>query len=98
MAVSTPSRWSSDARTDNADFTRPQDPESPSNLRTVKRPKNSQGHLPPLILQIGGSAPNLSATTAVRSQLEEDERRAKIKREVFGALATTVDWFVASCK
>lgn len=32
MAVSTPSRWSSDARTDNADFTRPQDPESPSNF------------------------------------------------------------------
>ena len=64
----------------------------------MKRPKNSQGHLPPLILQIGGSAPNLSATAAVRSQLEEDERRAKIKREVFGALATTVDWFVASCK
>jgi hypothetical protein len=70
---------------------RPQDPESLSNLRTVKRPKNSQGHLPPPILQIGGSAPNLFATAAVRSQLEEDERRAKIKREVFGALATTVD-------
>lgn len=98
MTVSTPSRSSSDARIDNADFTRPQDPESPSNLRTAKRPKNSQGHLPPPILQIGGSVSNLSATAAVRSQLEEDERRAKIKREVFGALATTVDQFVASCK
>ena len=97
MEVSTPSRSSANDR--NADFTRPQDPESPSNLRAVKRTKQ-QSHLPPPILKIGGSAsmkPD-SAAAAVRSQFDEAERRAKVKREVYSSLATTIDKFVASYK
>ncbi|KAJ5529131.1 hypothetical protein N7527_002524 [Penicillium freii] len=81
----------------NADFTRPRDPQSRSNFRTAKKTKDYQGHLPPSVLKLGGGTlhPD-SPSPALRSHVDEVVRRAKIKREVFTSLATTMDRFVAS--
>jgi hypothetical protein len=101
MEVSTPSRSSSSSGgACPADFTRPQDPESPSNFRAVKRIKGQQGHLPPSILKKGAGAPTerQTALAAIRTQLEEADRQAKVKREVLLSLAETIDKFVLSYK
>ncbi|KAJ5969369.1 hypothetical protein N7501_005617 [Penicillium viridicatum] len=76
----------------NADFTRPWDPESRSNFRTAKKTKDYQDHLPSSVLKLD------SLSVAIRSHLDEADRRAKIKREVFTSLATTMDQFVESWK
>jgi hypothetical protein len=101
MEDSTPSRSSASTSVHNADFTRPPDPTSPLNFRAAKRYKDKeQGHtVPPPILKTGASTTNrLTAEKTIYSQLDEDERKAKVKREVLGSLATTIDKFVASCK
>ncbi|KAJ5412900.1 hypothetical protein N7465_005205 [Penicillium sp. CMV-2018d] len=86
----------------NADFTRPRDPESSSNFRTAKKTKDYQDHLPPSVLKLGGGTshpePPSAAFRTHLSHLDEAVRRAKIKRDVFTSLATTIDQCVASCK
>ncbi|KAG0153067.1 hypothetical protein PDIDSM_2026 [Penicillium digitatum] len=96
---STPDR-PMDAR--NAEYTRPPDPPSPTNLNTRagKRMKAPKGQLPPGPLPKGASAitTTVSASAAITERLDAKAREAKLLREVFETFAKTVDTFVASCK
>ncbi|OQD64283.1 hypothetical protein PENPOL_c008G10585 [Penicillium polonicum] len=73
-----------------------------SNFRTVKKTKDYQDHLTPSVLKLddGTSHPDppSAAFRSYLSHLDEAVRRAKIKRDVFTSVATTLDQFVASCK
>jgi hypothetical protein len=99
MESSTPQRSnSSQSSTQNANFTRPQEPESPTNLnRTSKRHQRELNVNPPPRLDLGGSARNCTtASKAISGQLEALEREARIQRTVMNDLAATVDSFVSA--
>ena len=100
MEASTPQR--PDPGPQDSAFTRPQEPQSPSNLnRTSKRQHRtlSTNTEPPPRLSLGESAPNShEATAAISTQLEAIEREAKIQRTVMYDFASTVDRFVSSYK
>jgi hypothetical protein len=98
MVTSTPQR--SDSSTQPADFTRPQEPQSPSNFnRTSKRQQRALNVNPPLRLDLGsGAHTSKTASTAISCQLDAIERKAKIHRTVMVDFASTVDKFVSSYK
>ena len=98
MVTSTPQR--SDSSIQSVDFTRPQEPQSPSNLnRTNKRQQRALIVNPPLRLDLGsGTHTSNTASTAVSGQLDAIERKAKIHHTVIVDFASTVDKFVSSYK
>ena len=98
MAPSTPQKSFSGVRT--ADFTRPQQPSSPTNLRTSKRLQTQKVNtLPPRRLSFGGNAPeNNSAQAAIAAQLEAHDRTARIRREILNGTAKVLDQYVDSHK
>lgn len=99
MESSTPNRSSSSqSSSQNANFTRPQDPQSPTNLnRTTKRHQRDLNVNPPPRLDLGGGARNCNtASKAISGQLEALEREARIQRTVMNDFATTVDSFVSA--
>ncbi|KAJ5135710.1 uncharacterized protein N7515_004988 [Penicillium bovifimosum] len=93
MEATTPSRPALQGE-NSAYFTRPQDPESPSNLHAAKRRKDQHGHQQPPHPTLGSE----SASAAIQNQLDEADRKARVRREVLGSLAETVDKFVADRK
>jgi hypothetical protein len=99
MESSTPNRSTpSQSSSQNANFTRPQEPQSPTNLnRTTKRHQRDLNVYPPPRLDLGGGARNCNtASKAISGQLEALEREARIQRTVMNDLATTVDTFVSA--
>ena len=98
MAISTPQR--SDSSTQPADFTWPQEPQSPSNLnRTNKRQQRALNVNPPPHLDLGsGMHISKTASTAISGQLDAIKCKAKIHRTVMVDFASTVDKFVSSYK
>jgi hypothetical protein len=98
MAASTPNRSISSSR--HADFTRPQEPNSPTNLnRTSKRQQRSLNVTAPPRLELGGSANATNAASkAIGGQLDALDREAKLQRTIMSAFASTVDQFVAQWK
>jgi hypothetical protein len=102
MATATPIRpdpLDQDAQT--ADFTRPQDPFTLLNFaRTPKRQQRSLNNTAPPRLDLGGSAHNINksniASRAIKGQLDEIERQAKIQHAVIQDFAHSVDLFVSS--
>jgi hypothetical protein len=98
MAASSPQRSFSSDQT--ADFTRPQEPQTPSNLpRTSKRQHRALDIQAPPRLDLGGGAhTSNTAAKAIGGQLEAIERDAKIQRTVMFDFAKTVDQFVATYK
>ncbi|PTU16988.1 hypothetical protein P175DRAFT_0404742, partial [Aspergillus ochraceoroseus IBT 24754] len=99
MEVLTPNR--PPGGIDTADFTRPQEPSSPSNLHAAKRQRGkSILHMPPPVYK-GASASTAnpgSAARTLRGHLDEEERQAKTRREVLAELATMVDKLVDTQK
>ncbi|KAG0154526.1 hypothetical protein PDIDSM_94 [Penicillium digitatum] len=88
-----------DAR--NAEYTRPPDPPSPTNLNTRagKRMKAQRASCPgPLPKGASAITTTVSASAAITERLDAKAREAKLLREVFETFAKTVDTFVASCK
>jgi hypothetical protein len=98
MATVTPLRPNPSAQ--SADFTRPQEPQSPSNLnRTAKRQQRALDIHPPPRLDLGGSAHiSNTASSAIGGRLDAIEREAKIKHTVMYDFAGIVDKFVSSYK
>jgi hypothetical protein len=96
MAASPPR--SSLPSTQTADFTRPQEPQSPTNfIRTTKRQQRVLNVNPPPRLNLGGGAhTSNTATTAIGGRLDAIEREAKIQRTIMYDFASTVDQFVSS--
>ena len=84
----------------DADFTRPQEPQSPTNLnRTSKRQQRALNVDPPPRLDLGSSArTSNTAMTAIGGRLDAIEREAKIQRTIMYDFASTVDKFVSSYK
>ena len=98
MATSTPQR--SNPSTQSADFTQPQEPQSPSILnRANKRQQRALNVNPPPRLDLGGGThTSKTASIAISGQLDAIERKAKIHRTVMVDFASTVDKFVSSYK
>ena len=98
MAAPTPCRSLSSSQ--HADFTRPQEPQSPTNLnRASKRQQRNINVTAPPRLDLGGGArTSHTATTAIGGQLDAIEREAKIQRTLMYNFATIVDQFVSSHK
>src|SRR5258705_11756039 len=99
MESSTPNRSiSSQSSSQNANFTRPQDPQSPTNLnRTTKRHQRALNVNPPPRLDLGGGARNCNtASKAISSQLEALDLEARIQRTVLTDSATTEDLFASA--
>jgi hypothetical protein len=101
MAPSTPqSSFPPDIEHQNASYTRPQDPSSPTNLthRITKRHQRLNVNPPPR-LNPGGDTPiQTTASKAISSQLEAIEREARIQHTVMNDFASTVDRFVSTYK
>jgi hypothetical protein len=98
MAAVTPNRSnSSHSSTYNADYTRLQEPQSPTNLnRTTKRQQRLNINTPPR-LNLGNSTCNYNtAAKAISSQLEVFEHEAYIQRTVIHEFAATVDQFMSA--
>jgi hypothetical protein len=98
MAPSTPKHSnSSQSSTQNADFTHPQEPQSPTNLnRSSKRQQRRLSVTAPPRLELGGNANTVNtASKAIGGQLDALEREAKLQRTIMHAFASTVDQFVA---
>ena len=99
MATSTPHRSNPASSSHSADFTRPQEPQTPSNLnRTAKRQQRTLNVQPPPRLELGDNANTSTAARAIGGQLDAFEREAKIQRTVMFDFANAVDQFVASYK
>ena len=98
MAASTPN--SSLSSSQYADFTRPQEPQSPTNLnRTSKRQQRNLNVTAPPRLDLGGGVNTVNtASKAIGGQLNALEREAKLQRTIMNAFASTVDQFVAQWK
>lgn len=100
MADATPSRSSpSDESIVNADYTRPQEADTPSNLnqRSSKRQQRVLNNLPPPKIDYkGGGAINNTVAAALNGQLNAYEQEARVTRLVYGDFARNVDSFVAS--
>src|SRR5580692_10682720 len=98
MATVTPLRPNPSAQ--SADFTRPQEPQSPSNLnRTAKRQQRALDIHPPPRLDLGSSVHiSNTASSAIGGRLDAIEREAKIKHTVMYDFAGIVDKFVSSYK
>jgi len=98
MAASTPNRSLSSSQ--YADFTRPQEPQSPTNLnRASKRQQRNLNVTAPPRLDLGGGANTVNtASKAIGGQLDALEREAKLQRSIMNAFASTVDQFVAQWK
>ena len=99
MASSTPNRSNpSHSSTQNADYTRPQEPSSPTNLnRTSKRHQKNLNVNPPPRLDLGGGAPNSNiATAAIGGRLDALKREAKIQRIIIYDFISTVDKFMSN--
>ena len=98
MAASTPNRSLSSSQ--YADSTRPQEPQSPTNLnRTSKRQQRNLNVTAPPRLDLGGDANTVNtASKAIGSQLDALEREAKLQRTIMNGFASTVDQFVAQWK
>src|SRR5436190_24278945 len=99
MESSTPRRLnSSHSGSQNAGFTRPQDPQSPTNLnRTMKRHQRDLNVNPLPHLNLGGGPRNCNtASKAISGQLEALEHEARIQRTVMNDFATMVDSFVSA--
>ena len=83
---------------DSADFTRPQQPETPSNFnkRLLKRNKHSPAYsVPEPALQYGDKAHiSTSASGALCDKLDEVERKGRIRHDVIRKLAHTIDGFI----
>jgi hypothetical protein len=84
-------------RPQTADFTRLQEPPSPTNPnRTSKRQKELNVNPPPC-LDLDGSARTCNtASKAVSGQFEALEREARIQHTIIYDLATIVDQFVSA--
>ena len=95
MAASTPNR--SLPSSQYADFTHPQEPQSPTNLnRTSKRQQRNLNVTAPPRLDLGGGANTINTTSkAIGSQLDALEREAKLQRTIMNGFASTVDHFMA---
>ena len=98
MAASTPNRSLSSSQ--YADSTRPQEPQSPTNLnRTSKRQQRNLNVTAPPRLDLGGDANTINtASKAIGGQLDALEREAKLQRTIMNGFASTVDQFVAQWK
>jgi hypothetical protein len=98
MASLTPKNSnSSHSGSQTADFTRPQEPQSPSNLnRTTKRQKDLNVNPPPRLELGGGARTCTTASKAISGQLEALEREARIQRTVMNDFAIAVDAFVTA--
>ncbi|KAJ5032219.1 uncharacterized protein L3040_008828 [Drepanopeziza brunnea f. sp. 'multigermtubi'] len=98
MVPVTPSRSSADNNnTNNADYTRPQDAASPSNLtqHSKKRRGNAAINLQPPPFVLGRGAPTTNtATKAIESYFDDIDRAAAIKRRVWQQYASASDWIV----
>src|SRR5438045_6430751 len=89
---------SSHSSSQNAGFTCPQDPQSPTNLnRTMKRHQRDLNVNPPPHLDLGGGAHNCNTTSkAISGQLEALECEAHIQCTVMNDFTTMVDSFVSA--
>jgi hypothetical protein len=89
-----------DERLRNANFTRPQDPPSPTNLtRSSKRRHTNFNVAVPPRLDSGNRASTTNpASRAIRSHLDALEREAKLQRKIMHSFADTVDHFVTQWK
>ena len=98
MAASTPNRSLSSSQ--YADFTRPQEPQSPTNLnRTSKRQQRNFNVTTPPRLNLGGDANTVNtASKAIGGQLDALKRKAKLQCTIMNGFASTVDQFVAQWK
>ena len=98
MAASTPN--CSPPSSQHANFTRPQEPQSPTNLnRTSKRQQRNLNVTAPPRLDLGGGANTVNtASKAIGGQLDALKREAKLQRSIMNAFASTVDQFVAQWK
>ena len=96
MAASTPKTAPQSSQ--NADFTHPQDPQTPTNLnRAAKRQQKALNHVAPPRLDYGTSSNACTtASKAISSQLEAFEREARIQRDVMHSFGSTVDQFVSA--
>lgn len=101
MAPSTPqSSFPLGAEHQNASYTHPQDPFSPTNLphRITKRQQRLNVNPPPR-LNPGGDTPiQTTASKAISSQLEAIEREARIQHTIMNDFASMVDRFVSTYK
>lgn len=101
MAPSTPqSSFPLGLEHQNASYTRPQDPTSPTNLthRITKRHQRLNTNPPPR-LNPGGDTPiQTTASKAISSQLEAIERETRIQHTIMNDFAITVDRFVSTYK
>jgi hypothetical protein len=101
MAPSTPqSSFPLGIEHQNARYTRPQDPFSPTNLphRITKRQQRPNANPPPR-LNPGGDTPiQTTASKAISGQLEAIEREARIQHTIMNDFASMVDRFVSTYK
>jgi hypothetical protein len=95
MAASTPNRSLSSSQ--YADFTRPQEPQSPTNLnRTSKRQQRNLNVTIPSRLNLGRDVNTINtASKAIGGQLDALKREAKLQRTIMNGFASAVDQFVA---
>jgi hypothetical protein len=98
MVASTPNRSLSSSQ--YADFTCPQEPQSPTNLnRASKRQQRNLNVTAPPRLDLGGGANTVNtASKAIGGQLDALKREAKLQRSIMNAFASIVDQFVAQWK
>jgi hypothetical protein len=96
--MATPTPQHPNPSTQTADFTRLQEPQSPSNLRcTTKRQQRALNVHPPPRLDLGGGAHiSNTASSAIGSRLDAIDREAKTQHTVMRDFASTVDKFVSS--
>ena len=98
MAASTLNRSLSSSQ--YADFTRPQEPQSPTNLNhaSLRQQRNLNVTTPPR-LNLGGGANTVNtALKAIGGQLDALKRKAKLQCSIINAFANIVDQFVAQWK
>src|SRR5438045_2653670 len=89
---------SSHSSSQNAGFTCPQDPQSPTNLnRTMKRHQRDLNVNPLPHFDLGGGARDCNTTSkAISGQLEALKCEARIQRTVMNDFTTMVDSFVSA--
>ena len=98
MMASTPNR--SPPSSQHADFTHPQEPQSPTNFnRTSKRQQRNLNVIAPPCLDLGGGANTVNtASKAISGQLDALEHEAKLQHTIMNGFASMVDHFVAQWK
>jgi hypothetical protein len=81
----------------HADYTYPQEPQSPTNLNhTSKRQQRKLNVTAPPRLDLGGGANTINTVSrAIGGQLDVLEHEAKLQYTIINVFASTVDYFVA---